>query len=34
MANGVDPDRTAPIGAVRFWSTLFGTILKFDSNVK
>ena len=27
MANSVDPDQTAPIGAVCFWSTLFASIL-------
>ena len=27
MANSVDPDQTAPIGAVCSWSTLFGSIL-------
>ena len=27
MANSVDPDQTAPIGAVRSWSTLFAFIL-------
>ena len=27
MANGVDPDQTAPIGAVCFGSMLFGSIL-------
>ena len=27
MANSVDSDQTAPIGAVCSWSTLFGTIL-------
>ena len=34
MANSVDLDWTAPIGAVRSGSTLFGSILKFDSNAK
>ena len=27
MANSVDPDQTAPMGAVRSWSTLFASIL-------
>ena len=27
MANSVDPDQTAPIGAVCSWSTLFAFIL-------
>ena len=27
MANGVDPDQTAPMGAVCSWSTLFASIL-------
>ena len=27
MANSVDPDQTAPIGAVCYWSTLFDSIL-------
>ena len=27
MANSVDPDQTAPIGAVCSWSTLFPSIL-------
>ena len=27
MANSVDPDETAPIGAVCSWSTLFASIL-------
>ena len=31
MANSVDPDQTAPIGAVCFGSTLFTSIL--DSSV-
>ena len=26
MANSVDPDQTAPIGAVCSWSTLFASI--------
>ena len=33
MANSVDPDQTAPIGAVCSGSTLFAFILKFASNV-
>ena len=33
MANSVDPDQTAPIGAVRSVSTLFASILKLVSNV-
>ena len=31
MANSVDPDQTAPIGAVFSWSTLFASI--FNSSV-
>ena len=27
MANSVDPDQTAPIGAVCSWSTMFASIL-------
>ena len=27
MANSVDPDQTAPIGAVCSWSTLFVSVL-------
>ena len=27
MANSVDPDQTAPIGAVCSWATLFASIL-------
>ena len=27
MANSVDPDQTAPIGAVCYWSTLFASLL-------
>ena len=35
MANSVDPDQTAPIGAVWSWSMLlFASILKFVSNVR
>ena len=30
MANGVDPDETAPIGAVCSGSTLFASILKLS----
>ena len=33
MANSVDPDQTAPIGAVCSRSTFFACILKFTSNV-
>ena len=33
MANSVDPDQTAPIGAVCSGSTLFASILKLVSNV-
>ena len=29
MANSVDPDQTAPVGAVCSGSTLFASILKF-----
>ena len=32
MANNVEPDQTAPIGAVSSGSTLFASILKFVSN--
>ena len=32
MTNSVDPDQTAPIGAVCFGSTLFACILKLASN--
>ena len=32
MANSVDPDQTAPIGAVCSWPTLFASIL--NSSVK
>ena len=32
MANSVDPDQTAPIGAVSSGSTLFASILNFVSN--
>ena len=34
MANSVDPDQTAPIGAVCSGSTLFACILKFTSNIR
>ena len=34
MANIVDPDQTAPIGAVCSGSTLFAFIFKFASNVR
>ena len=34
MANSVDPDQTAPIGAVCCGSTLFSSMLKFVSNVR
>ena len=34
MANSVDPDQTAPIGAVCSGSTLFAFILKFASNFR
>ena len=34
MANSVDPDQTAPIGAVCSGSTLFASILKFGSNIR
>ena len=34
MANSVDPDQTAPEGAVCFGSTLCASILKFVSNVR
>ena len=30
MANSVDPDQTAPIGAVRSWSSLFAPILNLS----
>ena len=33
MTNSVDPDQTAPIGAVCSGSTLFASILKFVINV-
>ena len=34
MTNKVDPDQTAPIGAVRSGSTLFASILKLVSSVR
>ena len=34
MTNSVNPNQTAPIGAVRSGSTLFASILKFVSNVR
>ena len=34
MANSVDPDQTAPIGAVCSGSRLFACLLKFTSNVR
>ena len=34
MANSVDPDQTAPIGAVCTGSTLFASILNSSSNVR
>ena len=34
MANNVDPDQTAPFGAVCSGSTLFAAILKFVSNAR
>ena len=34
MANSVDPEQTAPIGAVCSGSTLFAFILKLVSNVR
>ena len=34
MANSVDPEQTAPIGAVRSGSTLFASIVRFVSNVR
>ena len=30
MANSVDPDQTAPIGAVCSWSTLFAPVLNLS----
>ena len=30
MANSVDPDQTAPIGAVGSWPTLFSSILNLS----
>ena len=34
MTNSMDPDQTAPIGAVCSGSTLFASILEFASNVR
>ena len=34
MSNSVDPDQTAPIGAVCYGFALFACILKFASNVR
>ena len=34
MANSVDPDQTAPVGAVCSVYTLFASILKFVINVR
>ena len=34
MAKSVDPDQTAPIGAVCSGSTLFGSMLKFVSKIR
>ena len=34
MANSVDQDQTAPIGAVCSGSTLFACVLEFASNVR
>ena len=34
MTNSVDPDQTAPMGAVCSGSTLFASILKLVSNVR
>ena len=34
MANSVDPDQTAPLGAVCSGSTLFASILNSVSNVR
>ena len=31
MANSVDPDQTAPLGAVWSWSTLFAQICLFEN---
>ena len=30
MANSLDPDQTAPLGAVCSWSTLFASILNWS----
>ena len=34
MANNVDPEQTAPIGAICSGSTLFACMLKSASNVR
>ena len=34
MTNSVDPDQTAPIGAVLSGSALFASILEFVSNAR
>ena len=34
MANSVEPDQTAPIGAVCSGSTLFASVLNFVSNAR
>ena len=34
MKNSVDPDQTAPLGAVCSGSTLFASMLKLVSNVR
>ena len=34
MTNSVDPDQTAPIGAVRSGSTLFASTLKLVSSIR
>ena len=34
MTSSVDPDQTAPIGAVCSGSTLFASILKLVSNIR
>ena len=34
MTNSVDPDQTAPVGAVCSGSTLFASILEFVSKVR
>ena len=30
MANSVDPDQTAPMGSVCYWSTLFASLLNLS----